>query len=160
MTILERPALKFTRRFVQAIKSQSVIPWFVAFFLLLTGIIYKEKIMSWILIVMGVLYFINLLSWAFFVARIHVLTVELDNETVHIRFQERDRTVLQSIHLAEFSYKVRGPSRSSYMQIHFMQREKIILRQYAFGPWQKVDLEALDRDLKLHGLRKPFGENL
>ena len=92
--------------------------------------------------------------------KVYIIEIELGSDSLIITYQLKDRELTRQIPLDDLLYRTRVYDRAGNEIIHFLQNEKTVLKQYAFDAWKNQEIDAIDEQLKLNGVKKPYGENL
>ncbi len=160
MTIIEKPQLKFVQRLQDAFKSQAIIPWLLALFLIVTGAGCMNRVQGIALVIIGITYSLLLTFWIFRIAKIHIFKIEESADKLQIYYQLSKHTKEQDLFVNQHLFRTFDKSRYSLKQIHFLVAEKTFIKQYAFGLWTEDEIEYLKKELRKIGFKKTFGENL
>ena len=160
LTIVEKSQLDFNQRLKSAFKAQSFMPWSLALFMIVTGIMYDDRIKGIILITIAICYVVILTNWAYRIAKTYIVKIDDSDAGTIITYLRKDMLITLTLSTDQNLFRTIDKSRYTLKQIHILDGEKTIIKQYAFGPWDEKQIQEVESQLTRIGFKKPFGENL
>ena len=160
MTIVDKSQLNWHQRFKYAFISQSLMPWLFSIILIIAGVFDDDRVKGIIFISLGLSYAFILFYSAYRIARTYIYKIEESGKKIQIYYALNRTFTSITLTKGEDLFRTYDKSPYSHKQIHFLKRNKTIIKQYPIGDWNDSELQFLENELKRIGFQKPYGENM